>query len=122
MRSLFIWSRDSEIIYRRGGSNPLWYRNFCIYHRDIFPVRNYGSFSRGTPWYGSFNSTDDLIRYWYSGNKNCMGVLVVPGSPFAGISVYFISGIMAHYNCDASYLLLFCEEKSAWVTVGYAKI
>ena len=89
----------------------MWYRNFCIYHRDIFPVRNYGSFSRGTPWYGSFNSTDDLIRYWYSGNKNCMGVLVVPGSPFAGISVYFISGIMAHYNCDASYLLYMLLEK-----------
>ena len=34
---LRLYTEEAEV-------NPLWYRNFCIYHRDIFPVRNYGSF------------------------------------------------------------------------------
>ena len=112
---LRLYTEEAEVI--RCGIEIFAYTTvtyFLCGIMDLFPGDSVGD--------GSFNSTDDLIRYWYSGNKNCMGVLVVPGSPFAGISVYFISGIMAHYNCDASYLLLFCEEKSAWVTVGYAKI
>ena len=99
------------------------YRNFCIYHRDIFPVRNYGSFQGHSVVWIVQQVPMILSVIGTVGNKNCMDC---SGCSRLTVRWHFclfhirhpwLITIAMHVIC-----FYFVEEKSAWVTVGYAKI
>lgn len=89
-----------------------------IYDRDVFPLRDYGSVSGGTPRNGTFGSADDLIR---DRNRRDAGILDLPyfpGAPFPVHFIYLVSCILDLYDRHAGHLLLSGTKKGtqrSWV-------
>ena len=89
---------------------------FAYTTADIFHMRNYGVFSVGTR-----EQNNDLIRCWYK-----WGIRQYGYSSCSRLTVrwhFCLFHIRHHgsFQLRCKLFALFCEEKSAWVTVGYAK-
>ena len=87
------------------------------YNRALLPVRHYGSDSRGAERNGAFCGAHGSVRDRYSWNENCVDLRIFPAAQIAAFPVYFLSGIMDHYNCHAGGMFLVCA-KEVYQTAG----
>ena len=105
---MHIWKEPAPRIGLRPGGYCLRNGNTSVYNCHVFSMWSDGFISRGNERNGTFWSSYDSINYWNCGNKNCLDIYAVSILPFTQVSVIFIPGVMAIYNCDAGNMLLFC--------------
>ena len=86
-----------------------------VYDSDLFYVRTDGSVSGSTAWNGTLRCADDPVYYRNGRPSNCVDLRNLPGSQIIESTVYFLSGILDHYDHPAGDLLYFLSEESFYV-------
>ena len=90
----------------------MWNGNSFIYNGNVIPLWTDRSFPGGVERNGAFSRSDDSFGNRNSRDKNCLDFLDLSCTSFIGYFIYFLSGILDHYDHYAGDLLLFREKKS----------
>ena len=73
---------------------------------------------QSTAWNGTLRCADDPVYYRNGRPSNCVDLRNLPGSQIIESTVYFLSGILDHYDHHAGDLFLVCKAEGAQTTFG----
>ena len=88
----------------------MWSGNSVDYYGSVFPLRNYGSDTRGSEGNGTFRGADGIICNRNRRHKDHLDLWIFPASQIPAFPVYLLSRILDYYNYYAGNMFLFHEE------------
>ena len=94
----------------------MWNGNSFDYNDSVFSVRHHGSVSGSVTWNGIFGGADGAVRDWNGRHKNFVDLWIFSAQSYPVFPVYFLSGIVAHYDRNAGNLLSVCAQTLCWRT------
>ena len=115
-RCVSLWTGTFEDLYRWSSGYQLWYGDPSVYNSYLFSVRMDGSVPGISSWNGKINCADDTFRNRNSRNENRLDLWNISKIQIIEDFVYFLSGILDHYDHPAGDLLYFCQKNRLCAT------